>query len=92
MRSPRHSSSTPSSSQHQQREENLDSYLVKSYLKPSHLNSPHTSATDYGTFNQYKLDDLIDLQGDGFNEHRVIRLAFVENNSIHLEEEGIELF
>jgi ABC-type lipopolysaccharide export system ATPase subunit len=42
-------------------------------------------------FNEFKLDDLINLQSDGFNEQKVIRLAFVSKNAVHLEEEVVEL-
>lgn len=67
-----------------QREEQLDNYMVKEYFKPSQMAPVQNPSLDFGTFNEFKLDDLINLQSDGFSEGKAVRLAFVESSSIHL--------
>ena len=69
--------------------EHLSAFTIPSCPKPKHLLEAKHTSLDYGTLNEFKLDDLVNLQSDGFNDHRVIRLAFVDNHSIHLEEEGV---
>lgn len=64
-----------------------DPFKVKTYAKPNH--SPNTQSLlqlDFGTLNEFKLDDLVDLQSDGFSEFKRVRLAFVEENALHLDE------
>ena len=51
-------------------------FQVRSYLRPT-IGSNQQHSQNYGTFNEFKLDDLINLQSDGFNDPKVIRLAFV---------------
>jgi putative protein kinase ArgK-like GTPase of G3E family len=65
-------------------------YEVHSRLRPSVERSPHPNF-DFGVLNQYKLEDLINVQSDGFKEGAVLRIAFVENHSLHLEEEAVQV-
>lgn len=47
---------------------------------------------DMGLFNPYKLDDLLNLQSDGWTSTPPLRLAYHLNHALHLEEAPITLF
>lgn len=64
----------------------LDPFKVKTYAKPNHTLNTQSLQLDFGTLNEFKLDDLVDLQSDGFSEFKRVRLAFVEKNALHLDE------
>jgi hypothetical protein len=61
-------------------------------VRPQLDRGPIPADLDFGLLNQYKLEDLINVQSDGLKEGTVVRVAFLENHSLHLEEDAIQLF